>query len=256
MIEHDPGAFATRFGWPKDKRNFPFCVGHRGASGHATENTLAAFALATEQGAEMWELDTQLTADGVCVVSHDDHLQRVFDLDRRISEMTAAELAALPGVEVPTFAAVAALARKLGAGLYVELKAPGSGLLCWRELLLHDQRFACLGSFDVVQVRELRDADCGLPLAVLVRPGHDPHALGDRAGADILHLCWEWADERPQQLVTEALMLTAFRRGREIMLWHEERASVLVDLMQLPVLGICTNLPDMMRPAFARPALA
>lgn len=248
MNVRDLSAFASRFGWPKHKRGYPYCIGHRGASGHATENTLRAFALASEMGAEMWELDTQLTRDGVCVVSHDDHLERVFGVDRRISELTAEELAALPGVEVPTFADVAALARSLGTGLYIELKAPGSGPICWHELMLNDQRFACLGSFDTAQVRELRDSGCDYPLSVLVRVGHDPHALGDSAGADILHLCWERASERPQDLVTDALLARAFRAGREIVLWHEERPRIMADIIRLPVLGICTDLPETMRP--------
>ena len=252
MTAHDFSPFLARFGWPPDKRSLPYCIGHRGASGHATENTLRGFALASEMGAEMWELDTQLTSDGVCVVSHDDHLERVFGVDRRISELSAAELATLPGVEVPTFAEVAALARRLGAGLYIELKAPGTGPICWRELVLQDQRFACLGSFDTAQVRELRDSGCDYPLSALIRVGHDPHALGDSAGADILHLCWERAGERPQDLVTEALLAKAFRASREIVLWHEERPLIIADIVKLPVLGICTDLPEALRPQSQR----
>ncbi len=247
MSRRDFTGFIDRYGWPSGRGRFPLCIGHRGASAHRTENTIEAFELAAQLGAEMWELDTQLTQDGVVVVSHDDHLQRVFGVDRLISQMTAAELVELEGVAVPTFSEVAALARRLGTGLYVELKAPGTGLACWRELLLHDQSFACLGSFDTVQVRELRDAGCGYPLSVLVRGGHDPHALGDRAGADILHLCWERASERPQDLVTEALLERAFRAGREIVLWHEERPAILLDIMTLPVLAICTDRPELMR---------
>lgn len=245
-MTRDFSAFFARFGWPATARP-PLCIGHRGASGHRTENTLAAFQLASELGAEMWELDTQLTSDGVVVVSHDDHLQRVFGVDRHISKMTADELAALE-TGVPTFADVAALARRLGTGLYVELKAPGSGPKVWRELMLHNQRFACLGSFDTAQVRELRESGCDYPLSVLVRAGHDPHGLGNNAGADVLHLCWERAGERPQDLVTKDLLDKAFRMGREIVLWHEERTAILADIMELPVLGICTDLPDLMRP--------
>lgn len=242
-------AFAARFGWAVEAGRFPLAIGHRGASGYAVENTLAGFAMASDLGADMWELDTQLTKDGVCVVSHDDHLQRVFGLDHWISALTAAELAALEGACVPTFAAVAELARRRGAGLYVEVKAAGTGPLAWRELQRHDQRFAALGSFDIAQLRALRDANCAYPLAVLVRVGDDPHVLADRCGADIIHLCWERAGLRPQDLVSPELIERAHRAGRQIVLWHEERADIIADIMALPVLGICSDRPEMLRPS-------
>lgn len=102
-MTRDFSVFFKRYGWPTTKGRLPFCIGHRGASGHERENTITAFRRAAELGAEMWELDTQLTKDGVVVVSHDDHLERVFGIDHRISEMTAAELAGLDGVDVPSF---------------------------------------------------------------------------------------------------------------------------------------------------------
>jgi len=188
-----------------------------------------------------------MTADGVVVVSHDDHLLRVFQQDIHISKLTFAELrAAVP--DVPSFEEVAALGRETGCGLYVELKRPGTGPLCWQHLKDMNQRFACLGSFDTAQVRELREMGCDYPLSVLIRVARDPHELGEESGADILHLCWEKASDMPQEFVTEELMERAFADGKEIVLWHEERPDVLKDIMVLPVLGICTDLPDLMRP--------
>lgn len=246
-MTRDFSAFFHRFGWPENKGRLPFCIGHRGASGHERENTLAAFRRAAELGAEMWELDTQMTADGVVVVSHDDHLERVFQMDLHISQMTFAKLReAVP--DVPSFEEVAALGRETGCGLYVELKRPGTGPLCWQHLRQVGQRFACFGSFDVAQVRELHDMDCDFPLSVLIRVGADPHKLGAESGADILHLCWEKASDTPQEFVGDDLIEKAFADGREIVLWHEERPDVLKDIMALPVLGICTDLPDLMRP--------
>ena len=45
---------------------------HRGASAYAPENTLEAFSLAAEQGADGVELDVQLTRDHQLVVAHDE----------------------------------------------------------------------------------------------------------------------------------------------------------------------------------------
>lgn len=247
VAARDFSSFFLRFGWPQGRERLPFCIGHRGASGHEVENTLAAFRRAAELGAEMWEIDTQLSADGVVMISHDDHLQRVFGHDLSISKSTLATLREIVP-DVPTFEEVARLAQETGSGLYVELKRPGTGLRCWQHLKAMEQRFACFGSFDSAQVRELREAGCDYPLAVLVRAGADPHVMGDEAVADILHLCWEKASETPQELVTDELVDRAFADGREIVLWHEERPAVLADMMTLPVLGICTNLPELMRP--------
>ena len=49
---------------------------HRGASAYAPENTLEAFLLAAEQGADGVELDVQLTKDGEMVVVHDEERRR------------------------------------------------------------------------------------------------------------------------------------------------------------------------------------
>lgn len=55
---------------------YPIIFAHRGASAHAPENTLAAFELAVEQGADGIELDVKLSADGHVVVIHDQTLTR------------------------------------------------------------------------------------------------------------------------------------------------------------------------------------
>jgi len=70
-------------------------VAHRGASWDAPENTVAAWRLAWEQGADAAELDTYLTKDGKMVVLHDGSTQRTTGVDLRVAETTLAELRAL-----------------------------------------------------------------------------------------------------------------------------------------------------------------
>ncbi|MCV6601809.1 MAG: glycerophosphodiester phosphodiesterase family protein, partial [Cohaesibacter sp.] len=120
--------------WPTSRFGGPRIIGHRGACHHAPENSLTAFALASELGADMWELDVRLSKDGICMVCHDDDLQRLFGMDARISERTAAELKAIEAVDIPTLAEVIELAQKQKAGLYIELKAEGAGPLAMQAL--------------------------------------------------------------------------------------------------------------------------
>lgn len=59
--------------------NLPLIIAHRGASSQATENTLPAFQLAFDSGADGIEFDIQLTKDGELVVYHDDTVDRLTD---------------------------------------------------------------------------------------------------------------------------------------------------------------------------------
>jgi glycerophosphoryl diester phosphodiesterase len=67
-------------------------IAHRGASGMAPENTVAAFQLALRQGADAFELDVRLTGDGVPVVLHDATLDRTTDRSGLLRNLTFPEL--------------------------------------------------------------------------------------------------------------------------------------------------------------------
>jgi glycerophosphoryl diester phosphodiesterase len=78
----------------------PLNIAHRGARSLAPENTLAAARKGFETGADMWELDVAVTADGELVILHDDTLERTSNAqqvypDRRpwaVHTFTLAEL--------------------------------------------------------------------------------------------------------------------------------------------------------------------
>ena len=59
-----------------ENQNRPLNIAHRGARSIAPENTLAAARMGLEVGADMWELDIQMTADGELIVIHDSTLKR------------------------------------------------------------------------------------------------------------------------------------------------------------------------------------
>jgi glycerophosphoryl diester phosphodiesterase len=73
-------------------RSQPLIIAHRGSSTYAPENTLAAFQLAAEQGADAIELDVDLTRDGRAIVMHDATIDRTTDGQGRIADLTLEEI--------------------------------------------------------------------------------------------------------------------------------------------------------------------
>lgn len=73
----------------------PVIFAHRGASAYAPENTLAAFRLALEHGADGIELDAKLTTDGQVVVIHDQTVKRTTGAEGVVRQMSLAQLKAL-----------------------------------------------------------------------------------------------------------------------------------------------------------------
>lgn len=72
--------------------NRPLIIAHRGASGEAPENTLAAFRLGLEQGCDAIELDVHFSKDGEIIVCHDSSLDRTSDRTGSISDLTLSEI--------------------------------------------------------------------------------------------------------------------------------------------------------------------
>jgi len=106
-------------------------IAHRGASHEAPENTLTAFRLAWEQGADGVEGDFRLSKDGKIVCMHDTETKRTGNRDLRVVEATLEELRQLDvglwkgeqfrGERIPTLAEVLAIIPP-GKKLFLEVK--------------------------------------------------------------------------------------------------------------------------------------
>ncbi len=111
-------------------------VAHRGASGHAPENTLAAFRRAVELGATFIETDLQFSRDLRVVAIHDDTLDRTTTGRGPVRNLTLAELRRLDagswfgpqfaGERIPTLEEILAFASEADVVFYLEVKAGGA----------------------------------------------------------------------------------------------------------------------------------
>ncbi|MGM9922448.1 MAG: glycerophosphodiester phosphodiesterase [Bhargavaea sp.] len=108
-------------------------VAHRGASGHAPENTMAAFHKGFEMKADYIEIDVQMTKDGELVAIHDTTVDRTTNGTGAVGSLTFDEIRQLDagswfgpefaGEKVPTFEEILDAFRGK-VGILIELKAP------------------------------------------------------------------------------------------------------------------------------------
>jgi len=146
-------------------------IAHRGASAYAPENTLAAFRLAREQGADFFELDCMRCGSGEVVVIHDDTVERTTSGRGPVSGLSLIELRRLDAgswfssahksERIPTLEEALALADER-CGCYIEMKQPT------------DQK-SILAALDAAAGTRLR-RDAALDAAVLAAVADSPGA--------------------------------------------------------------------------------
>ncbi|MBI4464152.1 MAG: glycerophosphoryl diester phosphodiesterase [Acidobacteria bacterium] len=102
-------------------------IGHRGAAGHAPENTLLSIQAAITLGADLVELDVRATRDGHFVLLHDGRVDRTTNGKGAVAEMTLDAIRRLDAGEeqrIPTLWEVLEAASGR-VGVILEIKSPG-----------------------------------------------------------------------------------------------------------------------------------
>lgn len=220
-------------------------IGHRGACGHAPENTLASIKKALEFKVDGVEFDIQLSKDGIPVVIHDDTLERTTNGKGRVCDFTLKELQELNagnGERIPSLADVIAVADKR-CRLFIELKAENS-VRPVADIIRHSvarlgwdygQFFVC--SFNHRQIAEIRSINSNiLTCAALVGIPVSLASIGQEAGAWALSSCLEHTN---QELVDDA-----HARGLKVLAWTVNQAEKIAQAYALKVDGIISDYPD------------
>lgn len=233
-------------------------IAHRGASAYAPENTMAAFALAHSQGADMIELDVQPTADGRLAVFHDDTTERWDGRPRPVAECTLAELERLDigGERVPALEEALAFAAETGIALNVELKATGMAARCaalLREFGVREQ--VVVSSFAVAALNELRAVAPEVRLGYLM--GTDTRRPDVRARElwpffalrAVGAAAWHPYHDLP---LLDQVIPVARRAGYQVNVWTVDDPARMRALAAAGASGIITNVPDVGLAAIGR----
>jgi glycerophosphoryl diester phosphodiesterase len=244
-------------------------VAHRGASASAPENTVAAFDLAADQQADMFELDVQETEDHELVLMHDATLARTTDVESvfpglapwRVGDLTLAQIRKLDAGSwfgrtyanepVPTLDEALRATAASRPGLLLEIKAPrlypGIESRVAAELR-HNPAWLAPGrlvvqSFDWDSMRRFHRLLPDVPIGLLGTPS--TAALPGLA---------TFADQvnPPYTGLTSAYVKRVHSLGMKVFAWTVDDPDVMRRLLTYQVDGIITNKPDVLRDLLAR----
>ncbi len=224
-------------------------IAHRGASADAPENTLRAFALACEQGADMIEFDVRPTADGAIVVFHDDTTARWNGRDDRVDRLTLAQLRQLDlgGERAPTLGELFDWARATDLRLNVEIKQAGIEAAVARLIRRYDLVDRVIVScFDFSVLESLRAIDPAIPRGALMgTTTYAPRvrlreAWPLRTLRRIAAAAWHPAWQLP---LLDHLIPRVRAAGYAVNVWTVDDPAQMRRFLALGVEGIMTNYP-------------
>lgn len=250
--------------------NTPSVIAHAGAQGHAPPNTIEAFALAIELGADALEMDLQMTSGGHVVTMHDGTVDRTTDGRGRVTDFSLADLRELDagwsfeddvggfpyrgrGVRVPTLVEV--FEAFPGTLMILEMKTDsGDGIVeAVAELVRRHRRedTVLVASFDRGYLQRFRALAPGVPTNMAedeIRTFHVLHLAG-------LHRWWrapgqffqvpEYHDDT--HVATPRFIRAAGRLGVDVHVWTVNEPQDMRRLLDAGAHGIITDYPDRLR---------
>ena len=248
----------------------PMIVAHRGASFDAPENTMAAFRLAWQQGADAIEGDFHLTADGKIVCMHDKDLKRTGAIDRPIHTMTLAEIQqadvgswkhdSFKGEKAPTLAEVLAVVPQ-GKLFLIEIK-------CGPEIMPELIRVITSSgvpldrlrviAFNADVIAAVKDQLPGMKAYWLTSYKKD-EATGahspthDEVLATLKRIKADGLDTRANvEVLTPAFIKRLRDAGLEFHCWTVDDPTLARQMIELGVDSITTNKPAFLRQELAK----
>jgi glycerophosphoryl diester phosphodiesterase len=243
----------------------PLLIAHRGGSGLAPENTLAAFRNGAERWhADMTELDVHASADGHCVVIHDPTVDRTTDGSGAVASMSLAQLRELDagyrftrdghtfpfrgqGVRISTFEDVLEALPTMRFTVEVKAGAAQQPLFDAIRRFNARDRVIAAGMYD--RDRTLFPEYRGAVSASTeeLKRFYVRYRLGlgrlSAPRADVVQVPELWEGRR---VVTPRLVRTLARAGIPVHVWTVDHGADMHRLLDWGVEGIITDRPDVL----------
>lgn len=228
-----------------EKSNTLFTIGHRGAMGHETENTLASIQKALDLNVDMIEIDVFKIRSGEIVVFHDEKIDR---LTNGTGDIERLDLDALKNLTVEGNHKIPLLSEVLDVinhkvPLNIELKGPGTseGVIHIISNYMENEGWTLedflISSFNWEELKNMRRINMDIEIAVLTEENPlDAINIANDLNAVAIN---------PNYLsLTKENVLEIRRRGFKIFTWTVNDKEQISKMRELGVDGVFTNYPE------------
>lgn len=239
----------------------PIIVAHRGMSALAPENTMPAFELAVEKGAEVIELDILESKDGELVLIHDYTVDRTTNGKGRVSELTLEQLKSLtanktnnpdwqkeydkyPDAKIPTLEEVLAFAKGKNVVLALEMKGFGHEdkvIDLVEKYHMESDVYVTSFSQDVLQRVELENPEIGRGYTLDGGKPSPAEALQDAEKVVTDHVQLGTFYFANYSILTPELISYAKHRGLPVIAWTINNKQGLQDAVSMGITGLITD---------------
>jgi len=223
----------------------PLVIGHRGAMGHETENTLASVQKALDLGVDMIEIDVFKISTGEVVVFHDQTVDRLTNGPGNIEEYNISDLSRLildGGHKIPMLQDVLKLIDNKVA-LNIELKGANTAdkvnhtIKFYTESRGWSPENFIISSFNWDELREMRKFNDSIAIAVLTEANPlDALKVATELNAVAINPYFESLDTGIVTKIKQA--------GFKIYTWTVNEPEDIANMKALGVDGIITNFPE------------
>lgn len=233
----------------------PLIIGHRGASGSAPENTLKAFQLANEQGADGIELDIFLTKDKNLVVTHDENLERLTGTPVLTRQLTLKALRTLDfgeGEKIPTLAEVFDAFKNKFRVINVEIKSTGwfsDGIEGHLVRLVEKFGIAeqiLVSSFNPLHIYRMKNLAPAIKRGYLLAPENRLAHFNS-----FIKACNVTSINCDQKWLTTKQLHKFKEQGKDIWLWTVNEEKDMEKWQTQPIAAVITNYPAKLKQLYS-----
>ena len=219
------------------------CIGHRGAMGHAPENTLLSIRTALELGTPCVEVDVRYV-DGQLIVFHDEELQRLTNVQGCVEEQSFEYLRSLKVAGQERIPTLEEVCREVGSeiGLNIELKGENTVKAVLELIsLLSKQGFNkemfLLSSFEDHKLLEARSLDIDIKLGVL------RHQLSEKA-IELANSISAYSLHLSRKNISKKAINESKATTRKVYVYTVNTSEEMLMLANMGVDGVFSDFPE------------